>query len=155
VLFDSKLKSVRPTSKPRLGRRKEMQSFEESDDSLLDVSGDEGHRRDDAELAELENQDKIEKGDFVLVRFDGKKSAAHYVGQVTECNGDSMATMFMRRSDMHKGSVMTFSFNGDDASSHAREDIVLKLPKPMMGGGTKRCASKHIFSCDLTMYDPL
>jgi len=114
-------------------------------------------RRDEAELLELENQDDINIGTYVLVEFRGKKSKAYYVGQVKAIVGDDVQTHFMRRSDLQKGSKMSFNFQTEDIGlgEHHRSDIVLKLPEPVPAGGTKRCAGKLIFSCDLSMYNPL
>lgn len=126
------------------------------DDSSVDFDCNE-FRRDATELADLVNQDKIDIDNYVLVQFCGKKAKAYYVGKVVGVKGDDIEIHFMRRSDMHKGANMSFNFQSVDIgiSVHQRQDIVLKLPPPSYAGGTKRCAGKHIFSCDLSMYDPL
>jgi hypothetical protein len=142
----------RPTSDDRPRPMPEMCDDDSDDDYDFHA-----HRRDEDEIADFVNQDKIEVGAYVLVQFSGKKSKAYYVGQVKRIDGDNIETHFMRRSDMHKGTIMSFNFQDDDIgiSIHARSDIVLKLPLPSYAGGTKRCVGKHIFSCDLSMYDPL
>jgi len=131
----------------------ERQLVDDSDDS--DILDEE--RRDEIELQQFESEN-IEIGDYVLVQFLGQKAKAYYAGQVHGIDpaDDAVQTKFMRRSDLHKGAVISFSFQeNEEITTHKKSDIVMKLPKPAFAGGTKRCAGKHIFPCDLTDYDPL
>ena len=93
----------------------------------------------------------------------GKKSKTYYVGQVHTAQGDLIKTKFLRRSDLHKGTKMSFSYpmsdggenSRDELASHERSAVVMKLTEPSNAGGTKRCASKHVFPSDLSAYDSL
>jgi len=60
------------------------------------------------------------------------RSIAHYVGQVMDVSGDVPKMVFMRRSDMHKSSKMSFTFQSDDLSVEEQSDVVLKQTKDVI-----------------------
>jgi len=157
--------SNRPNGHARSGSAVLCNNPEDSDDDLNHPTDDE-RRKEAAECDALfERNLEIECGNYVLVEFAGKRSKTYYVGRVHAVEGDEIKTRFLRRSDLHKGASMSFSYpavgEGDETSSsheiasHECSAIVMKLPYPSYAGGTKRCASKHVFPCDLSVYDPL
>lgn len=80
--------------------------------------------------------------DFVLVKFDTKKTVVHYVGRIVEIS-HSMATIkFMRLSKIRN----TFLYPEiDDVASVPVDDIKTKLPEPKTCNNTKRGSSKYTF----------
>ena len=143
---------------------KDPASSETSDDddssesSSFSISSD----SDESDIS-IENFDTekdpldIDKADFILVEFAGKKSKSYYIGQViNKVNDFEITTKFLRRADQQKHGKMFFVFpEKDDISTIERDAIVVKLSAPTPVGGTKRSASKLVFSSDLSAYDPL
>ena len=101
-----------------------------------------------------EDDGDIEVGNYVVVAFATKSTMHHYVGQIQQLevpSNDEIVTKFMRK---RSGEAMNFYFpEADDISSHPREDIVLKLPKPEQIHGTKRTQNSVKFPIDLKMYN--
>ena len=143
---------------------KDPASSETSDDDDSSESSSFSISSDSDELdISIENFDTekdpldIDKADFILVEFAGKKSKSYYIGQViNKVNDFEITTKFLRRADQHKHGKMFFVFpEKDDISTIERDAIVVKLSAPTPVGGTKRSASKLVFSSDLSAYDPL
>lgn len=94
-------------------------------------------------MQELLDDDILKEGDYVLVRFPTKKTVRHYVGQITEAQDQiEYLVKFLRK----RGSD-AFSFpDTDDLSIVNRQDILVKLPKPLEVRGTSRMKSLIRFS---------
>lgn len=108
------------------------------------------------ELEEIEPEfnfsaDNIEKNDFVLVKFELKKSVVHYVGQVDEvCKNDEFEVNFLRRQ------TNTFHFSypeNTDKCTVPGADILLHLPAPTYTGGTERAVANLKFTVDLSKFN--
>ena len=125
-------------------------SFRDTSDSSEDFEENDMNSHNTTATASLQ----LEVGNFVVVKFAGKKDVTHYVGQIVKIDEDRITTNFMHRSDMRRTSFMTFSFpEHKDEDSHDPEDVVLRLPLPMKYGKTSRCAEKHVFSVDLATFE--
>lgn len=99
-----------------------------------------------------DSQASIEIGDFVLVKFTTKSSFIHYIGCVMKVNEDDFSINFLRRSN-----ACSFSFiypENEDVATVPKSDAI-KLPHPMISGGTKRVALKMKFDCDISNYQNL
>ena len=135
---------------------KEHITYADSDDSD-DIAEEMGDRKEQEKL----DSETLAVDDYILVKYPGKKSVAHYFGKIVKLptevgKSGIILTKFFRRGDLHKSSTMTFSYPNDDyVFEHKEEDVIMKLPTPSLAGGTKRCAAKHIFQVDLSHYDPL
>ena len=121
-------------------------SSEEEDIALSDHSSD-GFASPVEEVNE-----EILLGDFLLVKFAGKKTITYYIGKVVGVDCDLVTTKFMRRSTQYK--QVTFTFPAlEDIAEHPKEDIVQKLPQPISLGGTKRTAAVYRFPVNLEEYE--
>ncbi|KAJ8928619.1 hypothetical protein NQ314_018788 [Rhamnusium bicolor] len=78
---------------------------------------------------ELCDSDMLNVNDFILVRFKTKSSIVHYVGRIEKM------------------------FETDDVATVDRQDVVLKLPRPSVTGGTERAASHITFQVDFSAYN--
>lgn len=118
----------------KLKKQKEIISDEEMEN---ESSEEESFDEDDVII--LDRNFKV--NDYVLVKFDTKKTVYHYVGQIEEV-GHSMATIkFMRMSKIRN----TFMYPDiEDISSVPLTDIKTKLPEPKIW--TKRGNSKYTFN---------
>lgn len=80
--------------------------------------------------------------DFVLVKFNTKKTVVHYVGRIVEIDITMATIKFMRLSKMRN----TFLYPQiDDVASVPLEDIKTKLPEPKTCNNTKRGSSMYTF----------
>lgn len=80
--------------------------------------------------------------DYVLVKFDTKKTVVHYVGRIEEIRHTMATIKFMRLSKIRN----TFLFPEiDDIASVPLDDIKTKLPGPVASNNTKRGSSKYTF----------
>lgn len=123
--------------------------MESSSSSSGDSSNDEDFEVENVEDFDF-NPKVFERGDFLLVRFQGKKSCRHYVGRVEEVEADGdLVVNFMRR----KLDSRDFIFpETADISSVPVTDVVLKLPPPLKSGGTQRTRSLYSFELSFQMF---
>ncbi|KAG5867740.1 hypothetical protein JTB14_010150 [Gonioctena quinquepunctata] len=116
-----------------------------SDDETVDTSDDNIDVSDDSsthsnvEVTEI-LPEIIKVEDFVLIKFERKKSVIYYVAHILSLDGSNFTISYLRR----KGSTSTFVFpNTEDEISHIAEisDIVPVLPKRRVTHGTsiKNC----------------
>ena len=90
-------------------------------------------------------------GDFVVVKFQAKKSVAHYVAELmkmtTECDDKEWCVKFLRKQT--SSSTLKFVYPQIEQIYDVRaKDFVLKLPLPDSG------VRRHIvFSYDLSQYN--
>lgn len=98
---------------------------------------------------QLIDNDKIECGDYLLVKFCTKKRILFYIGIVTkECNNQEYSVSYLRK---YKNG---FHFpQTEDVSIIQRSDIVSKLPKPISAPGTSRTAAILRFDVNFFGYD--
>lgn len=91
-------------------------------------------------------------GDYVIVQFAMKTQVVHYVGEVVGYSGEEFEVKFMR---CNKKSSNKFLFpDDDDICDVPPKDIIKRLPKPALSGGTARARKMYVFPCDISMYNP-
>lgn len=118
----------------------ESESFHSSGSSSLD-------------FAELEDHDfdfeanKINVGDFLLVKFCTKTNLVHYVGRVEKELDDGYEIHFLRK----RGSGFIFP-NVPDIATIQQQDVVLKLPSPFKSVASGRLFSVMYFDVDLSNF---
>lgn len=101
------------------------------------------------EINWVEESVKIEKGDFVLVKFCTKKSVVYYAGKIHNSDSDEFEVQFMRKK---LGCKFVFP-EQEDISYVEKRDIILKLPTPNISKGTERAKSTFSFDINLSMYN--
>lgn len=133
----------------------ESESEEDEDMSVHDSSSD-IDSEENFEDEVLESPNTIESlplslavDDFILVKFNTKKTVVCYVAQVEEMLQEDLKVKFLRKIGEN-----SFSFpEKDDRAFVALTDVVLKLPQPIMSGGTLRAANILKFNADLSRSD--
>lgn len=114
--FTSKLEKNR-----KIGSDDEIENISVSDKALVESEED----FDEDDLVVLDRNFQI--SNFVLVKFDTKKTICHYVGIIKEVNHSMATVKFMRVSKIRN----TFIFPDiEDIASVPLEDIKTKLPTP-------------------------
>ncbi|XP_065642501.1 uncharacterized protein LOC136074128 [Hydra vulgaris] len=125
---------IKELNKNRKCSRNEKSTKISSDDEIKNASVS------DVDLVEIDSSEedfdvddvivmdrKFQINDFVLVKFDTKKTVYHYVGIVEEVNHSMATVKFMRASKIRN----TFMFPDiEDVASVPLEDIKTKLPTP-------------------------
>lgn len=97
----------------------------------------------------LLDDDKINIGDFLLIKFPTKKRIRYYIGQVLNVEeADTYEIKFLRK----KGSFGFVFPQVDDISTIMRFDVVAKLPKPAEVGKTSRLHSCLKFNLQFDGY---
>ncbi|KAK4873916.1 hypothetical protein RN001_013276 [Aquatica leii] len=119
----------------------EITSDEEDENEVLTESEEEVNMNFVEEFEEMEQDlenvtkqvNDIEIDDWVLVKFPGKKSVKHYVGQIISISEDCITVKFARKSSfLKKKSVFSFP-SVEDCSIVFDFDIVSVLPVPSIG----------------------
>lgn len=115
----------------------------DSSDAITTLSSDSNDSSDDDDTSEPDclflDSDTPQVDDFIMVTFTKKRKVSLYIGKVVDVDGESdeVQTKFLRRCDMKKsGHIMFMWPQLDDICWHDAEDIILKLPPPMLVGGT-------------------
>lgn len=97
------------------------------------------------------NPEHINIGDFLLIKFEKKKTVIHYVAKVVfKYNVTEYEVLYLRKKA--GSSKFIFPIVEDKASVDVR-DVVLQLPKPTFSKGTSRTSSLYSFSVGLTRYN--
>ncbi|XP_077479616.1 uncharacterized protein LOC144091271 [Stigmatopora argus] len=97
----------------------------------------------------------LKLGDFVLVKYCGKKSVQHFVGKIIQNfdEDDEALVQFMRRkSSVMKKPLFVYP-EMDDLDDIHIDNIVMRLPPPTTTGGTSRTGKQHVFDVDLGNYN--
>ncbi|KAL3267902.1 hypothetical protein HHI36_007041 [Cryptolaemus montrouzieri] len=92
------------------------------------------------------NPEHINIGDFLLIKFEKKKTVIHYIAKVVF---KYSVTEYEKKAGSSK---FIFPIVEDKASVDVR-DVVLQLPKPTFSKGTSRTSSLYSFSVGLTRYN--
>lgn len=119
-----------------------------SDLKFMDTSDDEN----ESNSGRILDDEVINIGDYVLVKFATKKKLIHYVARVDKLNeaSNDMDVEFLRR----RGESWNFSFRDQpDLAEVNRDDIVLKLPMPSTNKGTTRTSSFVSFGISMAKYN--
>ncbi|CAB3251786.1 unnamed protein product [Arctia plantaginis] len=139
---DKKNKNTGKKAIPKLDKsltsKQKKQRKISSDEEIENECLEEENSFDEDDVVALDRNFKVK--DYVLVKFDTKKTVYHYVGQIKEVR-HSMATIkFMRMSKIRN----TFMYPEiEDISSVPLKDIKTKLPNPKIW--VKRGSSKYTF----------
>lgn len=76
--------------RPFIPSNSDTESFHESDleeDNLMDIVTEE----------DKSSNDKIEVGDYVLVKFLSGKNSKYYVGKIIDCINNELTTKYLRK----------------------------------------------------------
>ena len=113
-------------------------SLSESDLELDDESDD-----------TVDEMDVME-GDFVVVKVAGKSRIVHYIARVDVVEGKEYEGVFLQKVSGRVDSEETsFVPNPADEACFPAEDIVRKLPQPVIAGGSRRRSGHLVFKCNL------
>ncbi|CAK1597348.1 unnamed protein product [Parnassius mnemosyne] len=94
--------------------------------------------------------ENINIGDFLLIKFDKKKSTVYYVAKVlSKYNLTEYQVSYLRKKP---GSCVFVFPNVEDLASVDFRDVVLQLPEPNFTKGTCRTSSHYTFSVNLSAY---
>ncbi|KAL3289622.1 hypothetical protein HHI36_023032 [Cryptolaemus montrouzieri] len=97
------------------------------------------------------NPEHINIGDFLLIKFEKKKTVIHYIAKVVfKYSVTEYEVLYLRKKA--GSSKFIFPIVEDKASVDVR-DVVLQLPKPTFSKGTSRTSSLYSFSVGLTRYN--
>ncbi|KAK9744656.1 hypothetical protein QE152_g7608 [Popillia japonica] len=117
-------------------------SSSESDVELEKICND---STDDSITEENEvPNESLSEGNFVLVKFPTKKSIRFYVAKIEKIENLDYYLTYLTKG---LGWTFTYSEKKDDDVKE-REDIVMKLPKPEISGGTERASKKFKFNVE-------
>ena len=137
--------------------QQEMETSSE-DESMPDMTSDEKEPSDCDNTADnqaLGNPVDAKVGDYILLRFPGKKMVHYYVGLMEDINDDDqiMSKIMKRLPTKDKSEHYTFLIpDNAELLTHEREDVGFVLPKPSSAGGSRRCQQQILFPVDLSAY---
>ena len=158
-------KTTASKKKPKSARclvevtQQELETSSE-DESMPDMTSDEEEPSDCDNTADnqvLGNPVDAKVGDYILLRFAGKKMVHYYVGLMEDINDDDQITSKIMKRFPTKDNSDRYTFSIRDNAelfTHEREDVVFILPKPSSTGGTRRCQHQILFPVDLSAYKP-
>jgi hypothetical protein len=144
-----------PEPKKALFRKRARRCEVEDDDSesdnepvpLEDDSDESGDMIDEEEqLGDLQVEQEITVGQYVLVRFDGKKRSVCFVGQVLQLDEFEIQVEFYRKTEFasFKKPVR------DDVKFVERQQVIQVLPNPSYIGKTARTRGCIRFECNFS-----
>ena len=114
------------------------------------------HEEQQMEDLDLPEADDLKPDDFVLVKFSTKKNQVLYAGQIQRicAREDEEESVFdVRFLRLKTPKAFTFVFpTVNDTSEVPYEDVMGRLPKPRVHGGTARVTRQLIFPVDLDCY---
>ena len=105
---------------------------------------------DDESDCSLDEQ--IEEEDYVVVNVTEKGRIVRYIARVDELDDDEYEGVFLQKvlgCGKKDSEEMSFIVNEKDEASFSANDVVCKLPRPILVGGTARRSNNVRFSCDL------
>lgn len=117
---------------------------EESDDWVESSDTDEENG-----ICELNEDEEIVIGDFVLAKFTTKTQIIYYVGRIEEvhkCFEDEVSFYRRKGNKFHLPDVV-------DVSTVERKDLAAKLPRPSQLGGTQRVQRYIKFPVDFNNFN--
>ncbi|KAI9525235.1 hypothetical protein NQZ68_009915 [Dissostichus eleginoides] len=142
-------------SKPTKPKKKVLSSSSEESDFPIPLSDATHYESSDVQSDDDDGDKDLSAGDFVIVKFAGKKSKSYnYVGLVENVEGDEISAKFLKQSC--KRSVdgkPIFTFRENDEGVIPRGDVRKKLPSPQKLGGTARREYKFTFPCSIDKWD--
>ncbi|CAL8338420.1 unnamed protein product [Boreogadus saida] len=119
-------------SKPTKPKKKVLSSSSEEGDFPIPLIDATDYESSDVQSDEDDGDKDLSAGDFVIVKFAGKKSKPYnYVGLVENVEGDEISAKFLKQ--ICKRSVdgkHIFTFRENDEGVIPRGDVLKKLPTP-------------------------
>lgn len=91
----------------------------------------------------------IQKSSFVLVKLAGKKTVKYYVAEIVNVQGTYFTIKYLKKVTNH----MKFFREDDNEYEIEIDDIEMKLPNPIMGGGSVRQRQYLTFNVNLSKYN--
>ncbi|KAJ4944936.1 hypothetical protein JOQ06_013475 [Pogonophryne albipinna] len=148
-------KGAQKMSKPTKPKKKVLSSSSEESDFPIPLSDATHYESSDVQSDDDDGDKDLSAGDFVIVKFAGKKSKSYnYVGLVENVEGDEISAKFLKQSC--KRSVdgkPIFTFRENDEGVIPRGDVLKKLPTPQKRGGTARREYKFTIPCSIDKWD--
>ncbi|CAM1328306.1 Uncharacterised protein g9733 [Pycnogonum litorale] len=145
-LAKEKRKKVAQIVKKTLFKKKKTVIRKKKSQPVLDESSS---SEDDG----VEVDSEIIEGDFVIVKVAGKSRMVHYIARidVVDMAKDEYEGIFLQKvsSRLSQPGDIIFVPDENDQTSFPVTDIVQKLPKPVIVGGSKRRSSHLKFNCNL------
>ncbi|XP_064595954.1 uncharacterized protein LOC135462656 [Liolophura sinensis] len=148
-----KQETVEKSTKKQLFEQK-RRNFEMDDDESSSTSYEEMELCDTDE--DLESDDELMEGDFVVVKLQGSKGQPmHYIARVDVIDDNELEGVFLKKVSSHPNRVgkPAFVIDLDDEASFPREDCVKKLPTPTSLTGSLRKSNQLVFPCDLSKWE--
>lgn len=143
---EKKVKKVRSKPLVECNVKKRKLVFELEEENQGDLT-----EQDKPEPIQEFDKNKLDIGDFVLVKFTSDKQRIHYVGKIIKkCEDTDLEISFLRKSCKMENKF--FYPNVEDLSSVSLDDIVALLPSPSEQG-TKRQKSMLTFYVSLKNYN--
>lgn len=153
----TKKKVISTTKKARVTRAlcgsssdtEEEVPIEESDsDTNFDLEVESREQQTEVDF----EQENISIEDFVLIKIEGKKMVKYYVAEIKEIDADVISVQYLMR--LKTKYPDSFKFIKDDERTYeaSMSQVVLKLPRPTVAGGSIRQQSAFIFSVDFSAY---
>lgn len=114
---------------------------------------DELSNDDDMSQMEIDIQKEmpeLNSGDYVLVKFATKMTLKYFVGHILKKEGLEYSIKFLRK----RPTCWKFYFPDiDDISTVDHEDLILKLPEPVVNGSSRRTVAIMSFNVDLSRFN--
>lgn len=153
ISFKSENRKTKKEPVKKLKRRSITYEEITSDDNVS-ISSCTSSSNNDTLKNEIEDESAngISKYDYVIVRFNTKKTTRHYVGQIIDIPNrtiDQFYVNFMRQ----KKPGNRFVFPNVPDEGYADTSSVKKLPYPKLSGGTARMDRMLTFSINLNKYE--
>ena len=97
-----------------------------------------------------ESDDEVIKGDFVVVKMEGKSREIRYIAQVDTIDGDEFEDIFLKKVPQIAGYVPVFIINKTDIAAFQWNDVIAKLPEPVKNTKSTRKCNQLVFPVDTT-----
>lgn len=157
------LKRTKKENKGKLQKatKKVMQddsSDEENVEALIQDSSSEGSNylekmieeiNDEMDFENEEENTSLTNGDFVLIELKGKKSVRHYIAEIKKVIDKDRFEVIYLKKIMNSNKFVP----NDQIYEVLQTDIIKKLPKPCVVGGSERRLEQLYFSLDFVTYN--
>ena len=97
-----------------------------------------------------ESDEEVIKGDFVVVKGEGKSREVQYITQVDSTDGDEFEGTFLKKVPQMVGHVPVFIINKTDIAAFQRNDVMAKLSETVKNTGSTRKCNQLVFPVDIT-----
>ena len=125
--------------------------------AVVSSSSDEGDMvyDDESDCDSLDEIVEANVGDYVVVLVSGKSRTLKYIARVDEFDGKDYKDIFLQKVNRKiisgdNNTAPTFIINEEDGASFSPQDIVLKLPAPLVIGGSARKSNQLRFDYDFS-----